>query len=56
MKYFSIEQVVKDLQSGAVRRHVIKTNERAALSRGYTERAEMFAEAIRIYDEWRTEQ
>ncbi|WP_238081697.1 hypothetical protein [Pseudescherichia vulneris] len=55
MKYFTIEQVVEDLKAGRTRRHNIYTNYAQAKSRGYTERAALFKEALDIYDTWKQE-
>lgn len=53
LKYFSSDQVFNDLVSGEVKRHVIYASKQAAQSRGYTDRMEMFADALARYDQHR---
>lgn len=53
MKYFNSTQVFDALVSGEVKRHVIYASMAAAKSRGYTERMEIFAEALARYDQHR---
>ncbi|EPB1680732.1 hypothetical protein [Klebsiella pneumoniae] len=55
LKYFTIEQVVEALQTGAARRHQIYDNFAQARYRGYTERAALFKSALEIFDKWKKE-
>ncbi|MDK1910387.1 MULTISPECIES: hypothetical protein [Klebsiella] len=44
MKYFTVEQVVEALKTGAARRHQIYDNFAQARYRGFTERAALLME------------
>ncbi|EIX9630714.1 hypothetical protein ACV90N_001738 [Klebsiella pneumoniae] len=50
MKFFSIEQIVTSLQEGTSTRYQIYQNFMMAKQRGYTARADLFREALKIYD------
>ncbi|ELZ4292555.1 hypothetical protein RFG52_004954 [Klebsiella pneumoniae] len=50
MKFFSIEQILTSLQEGTSTRYQIYQNFMMAKQRGYTARADLFREALRIYD------
>ncbi|MXS15401.1 hypothetical protein [Klebsiella oxytoca] len=50
MKFFSIEQILTSLQEGTSTRYQIYQNFMMAKQRGYTARADLFKEALRIYD------
>lgn len=54
MKYFTVEQVVEALKTGAARRHQIYDNAQARY-RGFTERAALFKAALEIFDQWKKE-
>lgn len=53
MKYFTVEQVVEALKTGAARRHQIYDNFAQARYRGFTERADLFKTALEIFDQWK---
>lgn len=53
MKYFTSEQVFDALVSGEAKRHVIYASMAAAKSRGYTDRMNLFSEALSRFDEHR---
>lgn len=55
LKYFTIEQIIEDLKSGATKRHNIYSNYAQALHREYTERAALFKTALEIFDQWKKE-
>ncbi|AOZ40332.1 hypothetical protein [Klebsiella pneumoniae] len=55
MKYFTVEQVVEALRTGAARRHQIYDNFAQARYRGFTERAALFKTALEIFDQWKME-
>ncbi|EJE5322766.1 hypothetical protein RFE47_000410 [Klebsiella pneumoniae] len=55
MKYFTVEQVVEALKTGAARRHQIYDNFAQARYRGFTERAALFKTALDIFDQWKKE-
>ena len=55
LKYFTIEQIIEDLKSGATKRHNIYSNYAQALHRGYIERAALFKTALEIFDQWKKE-
>lgn len=55
LKYFTIEQIIEDLKSGATKRHNIYSNYAQALHRGYTEREALFKTALEIFDQWKKE-
>lgn len=55
MKYFTVEQVVEALKTGAARRHQIYDNFAQARYRGFTERAALFKTALEIFDQWKKE-
>lgn len=55
LKYFTIEQIIEDLKSGATKRHNIYSNYAQALHCGYTERAALFKTALEIFDRWKKE-
>lgn len=55
LKYFTIEQVVEALKTGAARRHQIYDNFAQARYRGFTERAALFKTALEIFDQWKKE-
>lgn len=55
LKYFTIEQVVEALKTGAARRHQIYDNFAQARYRGFTERAALFKTALEIFDQWKRE-
>ncbi|EOU9590353.1 TPA: hypothetical protein L7V73_003042 [Klebsiella quasipneumoniae subsp. similipneumoniae] len=50
MKFFSIEQILTSLQEGTSTRYQIYQNFMMAKQRGYTARADLFREALKIYD------
>lgn len=50
LKFFSIEQILTSLQEGTSTRYQIYQNFMMAKQRGYTARADLFREALRIYD------
>lgn len=53
MKYFTSEQVFDALVSGEAKRHVIYASMAAAKSRGYTDRVNLFNDALSRFDEHR---
>ena len=53
MKYFTVEQVVEALKTGAARRHQIYDNFAQARYRGFTERAALFKTVLEIFDQWK---
>uniref|UniRef100_UPI00388EF549 hypothetical protein n=1 Tax=Klebsiella pneumoniae TaxID=573 RepID=UPI00388EF549 len=55
LKYFTVEQVVEALKTGAARRHQIYDNFAQARYRGFTERAALFKTALEIFDQWKKE-
>lgn len=55
LKYFTIEQVVEALKTGAARRHQIYDNFAQARYRGFAERAALFKTALEIFDQWKKE-
>jgi hypothetical protein len=50
LKFFSIEQILTSLQEGTSTRYQIYQNFMMAKQRGYTARADLFREALKIYD------
>ena len=50
MKFFSIEQILTSLQESTSTRYQIYQNFMMAKQRGYTARADLFREALKIYD------